>query len=179
MNFKTEFIQICFRCSADFIQPSFHLFCDVVISWSVSINRALLSLFFDLHFGCTCLYDLRPRAEDSTVEVQVWVLSCFPVVADPSTVEQWRVPFPLAKRVAKLVSPLSFTCQSRSNSLNAYFSDLCLEGQNLSSHFAFSRACSVIFLFTICKWQDDFEKLYIMLYDCFSSRDLVPLLIVY
>ena len=111
--------------------------------------------------------------------VQVWVLSCFPVVADPSTVEQWRVPFPLAKRVAKLVSPLSFTCQSRSNSLNAYFSDLCLEGQNLSLHFAFSRACSVIFLFTICKWQDDFEKLYIMLYDCFSSRDLVPLLIVY
>ena len=92
------------------------------------------------------------------------MLSCFPVVADPSTVEQWRVPFPLAKRVAKLVSPLSFTCQSRSNSLNAYFSDLCLEGQNLSSHFAFSRACSVIFLFTICKWQDDFEKLYIMLW---------------
>lgn len=118
-----------------------------------------------------------------------WRLNCwsprwspvrlFPVVADPSTVEQWRVPFPLAKRLAKLVSPLSFTCQSRSNSLNAYFSDLCLEGQNLSSHFAFSRACSVIFLFTICKWQDDFEKLYIMLYDRFSSRDLVPLLIVY
>ena len=29
MNFKAEFIQICFQCSADFIQPSFHLFCDV------------------------------------------------------------------------------------------------------------------------------------------------------
>ena len=159
MNFKAEFIQICFRCSADFIQPSFHLFYDIVISWSVCINTALLSLFLDLQF--------------------LMHMSCFPVVADPSTVEQWRVPFPLAKRVAKLVSPLSFTCQSRSNSLNAYFSDLCLEGQNLSSHFAFSRACSVIFLFTICKWQDDFEKLYIMLYDCFSSRDLVPLLIVY
>ena len=41
-----------------------------------------------------------------TVEVQVWVLSCFPVVEDPSTVEEWRVPFPLAKRVAELVSPL-------------------------------------------------------------------------
>ena len=51
MNFKTEFIQICFRCSADFIQPSFLLFCDVLISWSVSINRALLFLFFDLHCG--------------------------------------------------------------------------------------------------------------------------------
>ena len=51
MNFKTEFIQICFWCSADFIQPSFHLFFDVVISLSVSINRALtlLFLFFDLH----------------------------------------------------------------------------------------------------------------------------------
>ena len=77
------------------------------------------------------------------------MLSCFPIVADPSTVVQWRVPFPLAKRVAELVSPLSFTRQSRSNFLNAYFPDLCLEGQNLSSHFAFSRACSVIFLFTI------------------------------
>ena len=41
-----------------------------------------------------------------TVEVQVWVLSCFPVVADPNTVEQWWVPFPLAKRVAELVFPL-------------------------------------------------------------------------
>ena len=39
------------------------------------------------------------------LQVQVWVLSCFPVVADPSTVEQWRVPFPLAKRVAVLVFP--------------------------------------------------------------------------
>ena len=61
MNFKTEFIQICFRCSADFIQPSFHLFCDVVISWSVSINRALLSLFFDLHCGFT-IYILDAHA---------------------------------------------------------------------------------------------------------------------
>ena len=29
----------------------------------------------------------------------------FPVVADPSNLEQWRVPFPLAKRVAELVFP--------------------------------------------------------------------------
>ena len=78
--FKAEFIQICFQFSADFIQPSFHLFCDVAITWSVSINRTLLSqLFFDLpvtlrftcrydlHFGCTCLYDLRSWAEDETV----------------------------------------------------------------------------------------------------------------
>ena len=57
MNFKVEFMQICFRCSADLIQPSFHLFCDVVISSSVSINTAQLSLFFDLHCGFTCLYD--------------------------------------------------------------------------------------------------------------------------
>ena len=60
----TEFVQICFQWSADFIQPSFLLFCDVLTSWSVSINRALLFLFFDLHCGFTCLYDLRSRAED-------------------------------------------------------------------------------------------------------------------
>ena len=54
MNFTAEFIQVCFQCSADFIQPSFHLFCDAVMRWSVSMNRALLSLFFDLHCGFTC-----------------------------------------------------------------------------------------------------------------------------
>ena len=69
MDFKIEFIQICFRCSADFIQPSFLLFCDVVIDCSLSINRALLFPFFDLfceviclydlHYGFTCLYDLH------------------------------------------------------------------------------------------------------------------------
>ena len=64
MNFKAEFIQICFQFLADFIQPSFHLFCDVGISWSVGINTALLSLFFDLYCGFTWLYDLRPRTED-------------------------------------------------------------------------------------------------------------------
>ena len=45
MDFKIEFIQICFRGSADFIQPSFLLFSDVVIGWSLSMNRALLFLF--------------------------------------------------------------------------------------------------------------------------------------
>ena len=43
-----------------------------------------------------------------------WRLNCcspslsavlFPVVADPSNLEQWRVPFPLAKQVADLVFP--------------------------------------------------------------------------
>ena len=57
MKFKAEFIQIIFQFSADFIQPPFHLFRDVVIS---CMNGALLSLFFRF----TCLYDLRPRAED-------------------------------------------------------------------------------------------------------------------
>ena len=61
-------------------------------------------------------------------------------VADPDTVEQlseqWRVPFPLAKRVAEFF-PLLFIRWSRSNSLNAYFSDLWLEEQNLSSQDIF------------------------------------------
>ena len=49
-------------------------FGDVVMSCSVGISRALLSLFFDshcgftrlygLHFGCTWMYDLHSRAED-------------------------------------------------------------------------------------------------------------------
>ena len=100
MNFKTEFIQICFRCSADFIQPSFHLFCDVVISWSVSINRALLFLFFDLHCGpelhaCTIyiaeLFDCMIYAHELKIQLNCWSPSLrpvlFPVVADPSTLE--------------------------------------------------------------------------------------------
>ena len=49
MNFKAEFIQVCSQFSEVFIQLSFHLFCNVVRS--VSINRAVLSLFFDLHCG--------------------------------------------------------------------------------------------------------------------------------
>ena len=56
MNFKTEFIQICFRCSADFIAAFFPFvlwFCNSsVIGWSLSINRALLFLFEELH-ACT------------------------------------------------------------------------------------------------------------------------------
>ena len=52
-----------------------------------------------------CMIDVH-ELKIKLLQVQVWVLSCFPVVADPSTVEQWRVPFPLAKRVAVLVFPL-------------------------------------------------------------------------
>ena len=59
MDFKIEFIQICFRCSADFIQPSFRLFCDVLIGWSLSINRALLFLFSDLHCGPELVLELH------------------------------------------------------------------------------------------------------------------------
>ena len=70
------------------------------------------------------------------------MLSCFPVVADPSTLEQCRVPFPLAKRVAELVFPLVVhTPKSLELALNAYFPDLCLEGQNLSSHYG-QNTCS-------------------------------------
>ena len=47
MNFKTEFIQICFCNSADFIQPSFLLFCDVVIGWSLSRSSSLNAYFPD------------------------------------------------------------------------------------------------------------------------------------
>ena len=53
MNFKADFMQVCFQLWADFIQRSFHFFVMWVISWSVSINRALLFLFFDLHCGFT------------------------------------------------------------------------------------------------------------------------------
>ena len=71
MNFKADFIQICFRCTADFIQPSFHLFCDVVISWSVSINRAMLCLFFDL----ATLWMHMPVWYTSTIELKIKLLS--------------------------------------------------------------------------------------------------------
>ena len=83
MNFKTEFIQICFRCSADFIQPSFHLFCDVVISLSVSINRALLFLVFDLHCGCICLYELHCGPELHACTIYIAELyACTIYIAD-------------------------------------------------------------------------------------------------
>ena len=37
--------------SPDFFQPSFLLFCDVVISWSVSINRALIIPVFRFYIA--------------------------------------------------------------------------------------------------------------------------------
>ena len=60
-------------------------------------------------------------------------VSFYKMSSIPNIVEQWRVPFPLAKQVAELVLPLVVHTPTRSNSLdlNAYFPDLCLEGQNL------------------------------------------------
>ena len=72
------------------------------------------------------VYDLRSRAEDQTVEVQVWVLSCFPVLAVPSTaVEQRRVPFPLATRVAELVFPLCCSHAEDARILLTLISPIC------------------------------------------------------
>ena len=108
MNLKADFIQVCFQFSADFIQRSFHLFCDVVISWSVSINRALLSPFF---LFTACLYDLHLWFTSMSWRLNCWNPSLsavlFSVVANPQyRMEQWRVPVKLAKRVAELVYPL-------------------------------------------------------------------------
>ena len=86
MNFKAYFIQICFKFSADFILPSFHLFCNVVISWSVSMNRALLTCFSiyiaDLH-ACT-IYILDEHvcmiyAHELKIELLKSKLECCPV----------------------------------------------------------------------------------------------------
>ena len=43
--------------------------------------------------------------------------------------------FPASQASCELVFPLLFLRRSRSNSLNAYFPDLCLEGQKLSSQY--------------------------------------------
>ena len=65
---------------------------------------------------------------------RVWVLSSFPAVADPSIVEQWRVPVLLAKRVAELaVFPHVHTPTRSLEFLQRLFPpNLRLEGQNLS-----------------------------------------------
>ena len=120
MKFKAEFIQIIFQSSADFIQPPFHLFCDVVIrQWSVCINGALLSLFFDSRAFMIYVHELK--------------IKLFKI---RSAMEQWRISVLLAKRVTEdWVSPpppLFFIHRSSSNSLNAVFPDLRLEGKNLS-----------------------------------------------
>ena len=84
MNFKADFIQVCCQFAADFIQRSFHLFCDVVISWSVSINRALLSPFF---LFTACLYDLHLWFTSMSWRLNCWNPSLsavlFSVVANP------------------------------------------------------------------------------------------------
>ena len=65
------------------------------------------TFLYDLHFGCTCLYDLRPRAEDYNCCSPSLSAVLFSSCSRPySTVEQRRVPLPLAKRVAELVFPL-------------------------------------------------------------------------
>ena len=128
-------MQICFRCSADFIQPSLHLFCDVVISLSVSINTALLPLFFDLHCGFTCLYD----SVTFWIHMYVWLTSAswrLKLLKSSCSRSQYRgtVPFPVAKRVAELVFPLvAHTPEVARIHFTLIFPDLCLEGQNLSS----------------------------------------------
>ena len=67
-----------FQFSADFIQFSFHFFCDVAITWSVSINRTLLSqLFFDLpcdlHAGTICIL----VAHACMISFMSWRLNCW------------------------------------------------------------------------------------------------------
>ena len=53
----------------------------------------------DAHICIIYVHELNIKRSPSLSAV------LFPVVADPSNLEQWRVPFPLAKRVAELVFP--------------------------------------------------------------------------
>ena len=148
MNFKREFIQVFFQFSADFIQPYFFQFalwcCNKLIGSYNMIEHCYPCISVDLHRGFTCLYDLHylmrmpVRFMSTSWRLNWWGPSLsavlFPVVADPGTVEQWRVPFPLAKRVAELVFPL--VVHTPKSLEFPYFPDLCLEGQKLSSQKA-------------------------------------------
>ena len=90
------------------------------------------------------------------------MLSCFPVVADPSTVEQWRVPFPLAP-ASQASCRVSFPpCCSHAKvariPFTLIFPDLSWEGQNLSSHsdlFRFSYWDQVLFFLCLQNWEFD------------------------
>ena len=138
-------MQICFRCSADLIQPSFHLFCDVVISWSVSINTAQLSLFFDLHCGFTCLYDsvtfwIRMYVRFTSASWRLKLLKskfeCCPVFQLWQILIPWNSDEFLSRQPSELksyFSPLWFTRRSSSNSLYAYFPRFVLGRAKLSS----------------------------------------------
>ena len=53
----------------------------------------------DAHISIIYVQELNIKRSPSLSAV------LFPVVADPSNLKQWRVPFPLAKRVAELVFP--------------------------------------------------------------------------
>ena len=55
--------------------------------------------------------------------------------------EQWRVPVKLAKRVAELVPPSYFYAEVARIPPTLVFTDLRLEGQNLSSEGTW-RACN-------------------------------------
>ena len=84
------------------------------------------------------------------------MLSCFPVLAVPTTaVEQRRVPFPLATRVAELVFPLCCSHAEDARILltgapNEHFSEnepLTTENENLDAFKAFSSAF-------LCCWKE-------------------------
>ena len=88
MNFKADFIQVYCQFSADFIQRSFHLFCDVVISWSVSIHRDCYAWFFYLLHACMIyIYDLHLWFTSMSWRLNCWNPSLsavlFSVVANP------------------------------------------------------------------------------------------------
>ena len=66
MDFKIEFIQICFRCSADFIQPSCLLFFDVVIDCSIYFAKLYACTIYitDLHACTIYIADLFDSGAD-------------------------------------------------------------------------------------------------------------------
>ena len=119
MNFEGEFIQVCFQFSADFIQPYFFQFalwcCNKLIGSYNMIEHCYPCFSVDLHRGFTCLYDLHylmhmpVRFMSTSWRLNWWGPSLsavlFPVVADPGTVEQWRVPFPASQASCRVSFP--------------------------------------------------------------------------
>ena len=155
MNFKAEFIQICFRYTADFLQPSFHL------GWSVSINRALLCLFFDL----VTFWMHMPVWFTSTIELKIKLLSpSLSAVPFSSCSRSWYSEiatrsFPTSQASCRVSFP---PCCSHAEvariPFTLIFPDLCLEGQNLSSHsdlFRFSYWDQVLFFLCLQDWEFD------------------------
>ena len=98
------------------MQPSFHLFCDVVKTWSVGIKEdcyPCFSIYIAIYMPVRFAFWLHMPVSFSFMSgrLNCWgpslsaVLICLPVVADPSILEQWLLPFPLAKRVAVSFPP--------------------------------------------------------------------------